>query len=166
MIQYLFYFLALLAIFSSLKVVLTRNHIYSILFLILTFFSLTAIYILLLNAQFIGIVNIIVYAGAIMVLFLYTVMFSNWNRNTDVPKGRYMLWSGMIAAGILLVVLIAALKVVDSSGPMVVQQIDLGMVKNLGKVLFRDFTLPFEIISILFLSAMVGAVLIAKKETN
>jgi NADH-quinone oxidoreductase subunit J len=49
---------------------------------------------------------------------------------------------------------------------MIVQQIDLGMVKNLGKVLFRDFTLPFEIISILFLSAMVGAVLIAKKETN
>ncbi len=77
-----------------------------------------------------------------------------------------MLWAGMIAAGILLVVLIAALKVVDSSGPMIVQQIDLGMVKNLGKVLFRDFTLPFEIISILFLSAMVGAVLIAKKETN
>lgn len=166
MIQYLFYFLALLAIFSSLKVVLTRNHIYSILFLILTFFSLTAIYILLLNAQFIGIVNIIVYAGAIMVLFLYTVMFSNWNRGTDAPKKQYMLWAGMIAAGILLVVLIAALKVVDSSGPMIVQQIDLGMVKNLGKVLFKDFTLPFEIISILFLSAMVGAVLIAKKETN
>lgn len=127
---------------------------------------MTAIYILLLNAQFIGIVNIIVYAGAIMVLFLYTVMFSNWNRGTDAPKKQYMLWAGMIAAGILLVVLIAALKVVDSSGPMIVQQIDLGMVKNLGKVLFRDFTLPFEIISILFLSAMVGAVLIAKKETN
>ncbi len=166
MIQYLFYFLAFVAIFSALKVVLTKNHIYSILFLILTFFTLTAIYILMLNAQFIGIVNIIVYAGAIMVLFLYTVMFSNWNRSTDTLKSKYMLWSGMIAAGILLVTLVAALRVMEFSRPMIITQLDLGMVKNLGKVLFRDFMLPFEVISILFLSAMVGAVLIAKKDTN
>ena len=120
----------------------------------------------MLNAQFIGIVNIIVYAGAIMVLFLYTVMFSNWNRGTDTLKSKYMLWSGMIAAGILLVTLVAALRVMEYSKPMVITQLDLGMVKNLGKVLFRDFMLPFEVISILFLSAMVGAVLIAKKDTN
>ena len=166
MIQYLFYFLAVLAIFSSLMVILAKNPIYSILFLILTFFTLSSIYVLLLNAQFIGIVNIIVYAGAIMVLFLYTVMFSNWNRQVDPSKSRYLLFSGMIAGGLLLLVLIASLKVLGSSQTLVLNQIDLGLVKPLGKVLFRDFLLPFEVVSILFLSAIVGAVLLAKKETT
>jgi NADH-quinone oxidoreductase subunit J len=76
MVQNLFYFLSFLAILSALMVVISKNPIHSVLYLILTFFTLSGHYILL-NAQFISIVNLIVYAGAIMVLFLFTIMFLN-----------------------------------------------------------------------------------------
>ncbi len=169
--QFLFFFLGLVAVFASLKVILSRNPIHCILYLILTFFSLSAIYIFMLNAQFIGIVNIIVYAGAIMVLFLHTVMFVNWNTEGSASRSKYVSISGMLAAGVLLIVITGALKLTvqgslpgAAGGPLTLTSMDMGLVKNLGQVLFRKFLLPFEVASILFLSAMVGAVLLAKKE--
>ncbi|MCO4291278.1 NADH-quinone oxidoreductase subunit J [Solitalea sp. MAHUQ-68] len=163
--QSLFYFLAFVAIFSSLLVVLAKNPIHSVLYLILTFFTLTGEYILL-NAQFVGIVNIIVYAGAIMVLFLFVIMLLNLNVQTEPQKTNLIKFIGIITGGIGLVVLTGSLKASDPSNLVVIQNVDMGLVKNLGKVLFKDFLLPFEIVSILFLSAMVGAVLLARKETK
>ncbi|WP_207765261.1 NADH-quinone oxidoreductase subunit J family protein [Solitalea longa] len=163
--QSLFYFLAFVAIFSSLLVVTAKNPIHSVLYLILTFFTLTGEYILL-NAQFIGIVNIIVYAGAIMVLFLFVIMLLNLNVESEPQKTNLMKFIGIITGGIGLVVLTAALKSTDPSNTVVIQEVDMGLVKNLGQVLFKEFLLPFEIVSILFLSAMVGAVLLARKETK
>ncbi|POY37211.1 NADH-quinone oxidoreductase subunit J [Solitalea longa] len=165
MTQSLFYFLAFVAIFSSLLVVTAKNPIHSVLYLILTFFTLTGEYILL-NAQFIGIVNIIVYAGAIMVLFLFVIMLLNLNVESEPQKTNLMKFIGIITGGIGLVVLTAALKSTDPSNTVVIQEVDMGLVKNLGQVLFKEFLLPFEIVSILFLSAMVGAVLLARKETK
>ncbi len=94
--QILFWFLSALAVGSALLVVTRKNPVYSVLFLIVTFFAISGHYILM-NAQFLAIVNIIVYAGAIMVLFLFVLMLMNLNAETEPQKNKYMLWSGAIA---------------------------------------------------------------------
>ena len=158
-----FYFLASLTLLCALMVVISKNPVHSILFLIITFFTISAHYILL-NAQFIAVVNIIVYAGAIMVLFLFVIMLMNLNAETEPRKNRWLSWAGTIAGGSLLLVLVAALRQVEQSGAdKVVGEGKAGLIQNLGMVLFKDYVLPFEISSILFLSAIVGAVVIGKK---
>ena len=135
--QILFWFLSVVAIFSALMVITSKNPVYSVLWLIATFFAISGHYILL-NAQFLAIVNIIVYAGAIMVLFLFVIMLMNLNKETEPQKNRWL--------------------------KMAVNEGNIGLIKNLGKELFTKYVVPFEISSILFLSAMVGAVVIGKKE--
>ena len=162
--QILFWFLSVLALFSAMMVITSRNPVHSVLWLIATFFAISGHYILL-NAQFIAIVNIIVYAGAIMVLFLFVIMLMNLNRSTEPQKNRLLRMAGAIAGGCLLLVLIAALK--DSGlkqQQALVKEGNIGLIENLGKELFSTYVVPFEIASILFLSAMVGAVVIGKKE--
>jgi NADH-quinone oxidoreductase subunit J len=163
--QSLFYFLAFVAVFCSLLVVLAKNPVHSVLYLIITFFTFTGHYILL-NAQFVGIVNIIVYAGAIMVLFLFVIMLLNFNEETETHKSNLLKFTGAILGGLVLVILVASLQTLQKSEPIALTNPDIGLVKNLGKVLFKEFLLPFEVVSILFLSAMVGAVLLARKENN
>lgn len=160
----LFWFLSALALGSALLVVTSRNPVYSVLFLIVTFFAISGHYILL-NAQFLAIVNLIVYAGAIMVLFLFVIMLMNLNASTEPKKRMWLKIAGVIAGGCLLLVMIAALRdadihkrIAETNGG------DIGLIKNLGLTLFKDYTVPFEISSVLFLSAMVGAVVIGKRE--
>ncbi|MCB0775795.1 MAG: NADH-quinone oxidoreductase subunit J, partial [Chitinophagaceae bacterium] len=120
---------------------------------------------ILLNAQFLAIVNIIVYAGAIMVLFLFVIMLMNLNKETEPQKNRWIKMIGAIAGGCLLLVMVAALKDVGlQKQEAMINGGDIGLIKNLGKELFSTYVVPFEISSILFLSAMVGAVVIGKKE--
>jgi NADH-quinone oxidoreductase subunit J len=162
--QILFWFLSVLALFSALMMVTSKNPVHSVLWLIVTFFSISGHYILL-NAQFLAIVNIIVYAGAIMVLFLFVIMLMNLNKTTEPQKNRWLRLAGGIAGGCLLLVLVAALK--DSEIKQQIAEVrtgEIGLIKNLGKELFSTYVVPFEISSILFLSAMVGAVVIGKKE--
>lgn len=162
--QILFWILTVWAVFSALMVITSRNPVHSVLWLIATFFAISGHYILL-NAQFLAIVNIIVYAGAIMVLFLFVIMLMNLNRETEPQKNRWIKMAGAIAGGCLLLVLVAALKDVDMAGK--VEDIkggNIGLIRSLGKELFGTYVVPFEISSILFLSAMVGAVVIGKKE--
>ncbi len=162
--QILFWFLSVVALFSALMVISSKNPIYSVLWLIVTFFSISGHYILL-NAQFLAIVNIIVYAGAIMVLFLFVIMLMNLNKETEPPKNRWLKMAGAVAGGCLLLVLVAALKDTDiKQQHALVNEGNIGLIKNLGKELFTTYVVPFEISSILFLSAMVGAVVIGKKE--
>ena len=161
--QWLFGILSFLAIMFALMVVFTRNPVNSVLYLVLTFFCIAGHY-LLLNAQFLAVVHIVVYAGAIMVLFLFVIMLMNLNEDTEPQK---TLISKIIAGcigGVLLVVMVGSLKGAEQ---MQLQQggaSQIGMVKNLGKVLFGEFLFPFEIASVLLLAAMVGAILLAKKE--
>ena len=160
--QFLFYFFSLLAIFAALMVLLSRKPIHSVLYLTLAFFAIAAHFILL-NAQFLAIVNIIVYAGAIMVLFLFTVMLLNLNVAAEQHKSKIVKIIAVLTCGLLMLVMTAALRKMDltlTHDPSITQ---IGLVKNLGKVLFRDFLLPFEVTSILFLSAMIGAVMLGKK---
>ncbi|MBE2289667.1 MAG: NADH-quinone oxidoreductase subunit J [Chitinophagaceae bacterium] len=158
----LFWVLSATAVGCALGVILSRNPVTSVLFLILTFFSISGHY-LLMNAQFLAIVNIIVYAGAIMVLFLFVIMLMNLNADVEPQKGQLVQLAGVISGGVLFLVLLAAIK---TAVPVTVDKtpIDIGLISNLGKVLFKDYVLPFEISSVLFLSSMVGAVVIGKKE--
>lgn len=160
--QILFWILSLTALFSAIMVVTSKNPVFSVLWLIITFFTISGHYILL-NAQFLAIVNIIVYAGAIMVLFLFVIMLMNLNKDTEPQKNKWLKLAGAVAGGSLLLVLVAALRNTErlmtelGSG-------DIGLIQNLGKVLFSEYVVPFEISSILFLSAMVGAVVIGKRD--
>ena len=161
--QILFWCLSALALFAAIKVVSSKSAVHSVLYLIITFFAISGHYILL-NAQFLAIVNIIVYAGAIMVLFLFVVMLMNLNASTEPPRNKLMNFIGLISGGSLFLVIVAALKKSDSINNLVqLNSGDAGLIKNLGKVLFSDYVLPFEISSVLFLSAMIGAVVIGKK---
>ncbi len=162
----LFWFLTVLALSGALMVIFSKNPIHSILWLIATFFAISGHYVLL-NAQFLAIVNIIVYAGAIMVLFLFVVMLMNLNASAIPMKNKWLGFAGVISGGSLLLVLTAALK--DTAvmrSDVLMKTGDIGLIHNLGMVLFKDYVLPFEISSVLFLSAMVGAMIIGKKEKN
>lgn len=161
----LFYLVAFLSIFFSLLVIFTKNPVYSVLYLIVTFFTFSIHYVLL-NAQFLAIVNFIVYMGAILVLFLYVLMLLNLNKESEPMKSNLLKVAGVIAGLCLLLTLAGSLKLVHVSDPVLLKNPDIGLVKNLGKVLFKDFLLPFEVSSILLLAAMVGAVLLAKKDPN
>ena len=159
----LFYFIAFLSILFAVLVISAKNPVHSILYLILTFFTFTIQYILL-NAQFLAIVNFIVYMGAILVLFLYTLMLINLNKDAEPAKSSMVKIAAVLGGGCLFVVIIASLKAVGVSQPVLLKDPGLGLVKNLGKVLFNEFLLPFEVSSLLLLSAMVGAVLLATKD--
>ena len=159
----IFYFIAFLSILFAVLVISAKNPVHSILYLILTFFTFTIQYILL-NAQFLAIVNFIVYMGAILVLFLYTLMLINLNKDSEPVKSNMIKIAAVLGGGSLLVVLVACFKQVGISQPVLLQDPNLGLVKNLGKVLFNEFLLPFEVSSLLLLSAMVGAVLLATKD--
>jgi NADH-quinone oxidoreductase subunit J len=158
-----FYLIAFLSIFFSILVISAKNPVHSILYLILTFFTFTIHYILL-NAQFLAIVNFIVYMGAILVLFLYTLMLINLNKESEPVKPFMVKVAAVFGGGILAVALVSSLKLLATSEPVVLKDPGLGLVKNLGKVLFNEFLLPFEVSSVLLLSAMVGAVLLATKD--
>lgn len=161
MTLYVFYFLSFLAVLSALMVVFSRNPIYSVLYLVITFFCVGGHY-LLLSAEFLFAVHLIVYAGAIMVLFLYVIMLLNLNIETEPQKKSIYKLSAVISGGLLMLVLIAALKGAESPELVFGAHPEVGLVKNLGKMLFNEFLLPFEIVSVLLLAAMVGAVMLGK----
>jgi NADH-quinone oxidoreductase subunit J len=163
MIRNIFIFLSVLALFSAVMTVFSRNLVHSILYLILCFFAIAGHY-LLLNAEFLAIVNIIVYAGAIMVLFLFAVMLLNLNRTKRISLSLVSLFAAVISGGTLLLVLVAAVRKDSFSTIPATLNSDFGSVAFLGKILFNDYILPFEISSILFLSSMIGSIILVKKE--
>ena len=161
--KYIFYILSVLALYSAVMVLLSKKPIHSVLYLTLTFFAIAGHYILL-NAQFLALAQITVYAGAIMVLFLFTVMLLNLNKDERSPKPFWVKVAAVLSGGMLMIVLIAIFRGYDitvTENPALTQ---IGLVKNLGKVLYTDYLIPFELSSILFLTAMVGAVMLGKKE--
>ena len=165
---YLFLFLTIITLFSAIGVVTARNPIYSVLALIFTFFCLSGHYILL-NAQFLAAVNIIVYAGAIMVLFLFTIMFLNLRREEEESKTNLSKMIAVVMGGILMVMLITIFRAKSAQVPEMnpaTYSAKTGLVENLGNLLYSDYILPFELASVLFLIAMVGAVMLGKREAG
>ncbi|HKC68590.1 MAG TPA: NADH-quinone oxidoreductase subunit J [Bacteroidia bacterium] len=161
--QWLFGILSFLAIMFALMVVFTRNPVNSVLYLVMTFFCIAGHY-LLLNAQFLAVVHIVVYAGAIMVLFLFVIMLMNLNEDTEPQKTMVTKLIAGLIGGILLAVMVGTLKGAEQMQLSQAGASQIGMVKSLGVVLFRDFLFPFEIASVLLLGAMVGAIMLGKKE--
>jgi NADH-quinone oxidoreductase subunit J len=163
MTELMFYILSAISIISALAVVFTKNPVYSVLALILTMFILAGQYILL-NAQFLAIVHIIVYAGAVMVLFLFVLMMLNLNKESEPHKSMPFKIALTVIAGLLLVTLVGSLKGAEQISSEMLMAPDIGLVKSLGMILFTDFVVPFEIASILFLAAMIGAVMVGKRD--
>ena len=153
-----------LTLVSALMVVLSKHPIRSVIYLVVTFFFITSMYIMM-NAQFLAIVNMIVYAGAIMVLFLFVLMLLNLNKEMEPMNTKGAQLAAFIAGGSLFLVLITALKDTLILGQTYRQQDNsIGLVKELGNLLFTKYVVAFELTSILFIAAMVGAILLAKRE--
>lgn len=161
--QWLFGILSFLAIMFALMVVFSRNPVNSVLYLVMTFFCIAGHY-LLLNSQFLAIVHIVVYAGAIMVLFLFVIMLMDLNQDSEPQKTWLTKIIAGIAGGLMLFVLVGTLKGTEQINLSSYGSSQIGTVKNLGRVLFSEFLFPFEIASVLLLAAMVGAIMIGKKE--
>ena len=163
-----FYLFGALAIAASLLVIAQRNPIYSVLLLIASFGALSGLYVLL-DAPFVAVVQIIVYAGAIMVLFLFVVMLLNApHEDTDFDERVHpllrpgpMRFGAALAIGLLVELVWALTRGTDTGG---FPDASVSSVAAIGQSLFTDYAFPFEVTSILILVAMVGAVVLARRE--
>ncbi len=171
--QLLFYAFAAVAVLGSLFVIVQRNPIYSVLALIAAFFGLSGLYVLL-QAPFVAVVQIIIYAGAIMVLFLFVVMLLNVPREDAAEWDRthplYRPWPMRIGA-LLALLLVAQLGWALSHTPAIgaaigAQNAGITDVGELGRVLFTDYMFAFEVTSILIIAAMIGAVVLARRPSE
>ncbi|HCC78656.1 MAG TPA: NADH-quinone oxidoreductase subunit J [Anaerolineae bacterium] len=163
----LFIILSLAAVLSALGLLLSRSAVYAALFLVLNF-ACVAIFYLLLGAPFIALTQITVYAGAIMVLFLFVIMLLGAEK---LPKSQSLPWQRPLAIGLAVVLLFEAgfllfqrLHLTATLAQPEAQINSVDAIRTLGLTLFNQYLLPFEITSILLLVAMVGAIVLTKQE--
>lgn len=163
----LFIILASIAVASSILMITRPNPIISALFLIINFCTLAGLYILL-NAQFIAVAQVIVYAGAIMVLFLFVIMLLRPGTEKKFFSGDKKLKLFAIVIGffifVQLVYMIFIAKPVTSEDPNVQASIDAGTIETIGRELYTNYVMPFEVAGFLLLAATIGAILLAKKK--
>ena len=162
----LFYFIAGLTIISALFVVLNRNPVYSAVMLVFCFFSLAALYVLL-EAYFVAVLEIIVYAGAIMVLFLFVIMLINVGKEiaatSIIVKAKVLPFVLVILFSLNIILLILW----RNEGLHQSNTISsVGSITAIGQALFTKYLLPFEIASLLLLVALIGTVYLAKKRVS
>jgi NADH-quinone oxidoreductase subunit J len=162
----LFFFFALIAVAGAIMLIVAREPIHSALSLILVMVSLAALY-LLLGAEFIAAVQVIVYAGAIMVLFVFVIMLINMDVSMHQVQFNRQWWLGLLLALVLGAQLTIAVAMGRSGLPLG-EPAPATMLEPstqiVGRVLFSEYMLPFEVASILLLVAMIGAVVMAKKK--
>ena len=160
----MFYILGAITVASAFGVVLIRRPIHNVLFMILTMIGLAGLFILL-HAEFVAMVQLIVYAGAVMVLFLFVVMLLNLDElklSGDPGGGRW--WIGVLIAQVVLAILIPVLAYFGTSAPPATAKITTpSNTTVVARELFTTYLLPFEIASVLLLAAMVGAVLLVRR---
>lgn len=160
----IFCVLSAITLSTAFLTIFSRNPIHSALYLVICFFSIAGHYFLL-NSQFLAMVHIIVYSGAIMILFLFTIMLMNLNKKDEVHKPRITRLGAIISFCLICAVLIL---VFINSKPIIGEYIitgeDYQSIKVLGGVLLNEYMVPFEFASILLLVAMIGVVLVSKKE--
>lgn len=161
-----FLIVAAIAVICSILVITNKNPLNSALSLIMTFFCLATLYVML-EAPFMAAIQIIVYAGAIMVLFVFVIMLLNV-RTESARRGKHALFLGSMTGLLLLIqtwYLIGKSSLTGMKGPVDSALIArVGHTELIGTSLFTDFLLPFEITSILLLAAIVGAVILSKKK--
>lgn len=164
--SFLFYFLAIISIGSAVMMVTRRNPVIAVLYLILNFFALGGLY-LTLHAQFIAFIQILVYAGAIMVLFLFVIMLLNLGDVTRLGEKisyRKILGAGLSFGLLMELIYILGYTRVNMPATNFEKSVDIGTVEYIGRSLYTTFLFPFEVTSILLLAAIVGAVILAKKK--
>ncbi|WP_333599316.1 NADH-quinone oxidoreductase subunit J family protein [Flavobacterium sp.] len=163
-VQIIFYVLAAITLSTAFLTIYSKNPIHSAIYLVICFFSIAGHY-LLFNAQFLAIVHIIVYSGAIMVLFLFTIMLMNLNKEDEVHKPRITRLGAIVVFIVLSIVLITIfIHSKTIMGPYDPLGEDFQSIRKLGNVLLNEYMVPFEFASILLLVAMIGVVLLSKKE--
>ena len=165
----LFLLLALIAAVSAVIMITRTNPVMSAVFLVLNFFALAGLY-LLLNAQFIAVVQIIVYAGAIMVLFLFVLMLLNtagelkiFTRNKPI---KYFAVSITSLVFLQLVYIIFFARPSENLTQNVAQSVEAGTIEQIGRSLYTSYIIPFEAAGFLLLAATIGALVLAKKKFN
>src|SRR5512143_972361 len=159
----LFLVFAIPLVATALGVLIARNPVYAAINLVASFFFMAAIYVLL-TAHLIAFMQVLVYAGAVMVLFLFVIMLLSLGDEHLVrePSKRAMQWVGVVGAVALTLVIAFAIQQLPEAAPANVDGF-FGTVKAVGRVLFTEFLLPFEATSLLLLVAIVGAVVVAKE---
>ena len=171
MITYLFIFLAILAVASALAMVISKNTVNSALFLVINLVSIAGVY-LLLKAQFLAIIQILVYAGAIMVLFLFVIMLLNVDAEESLfNKFRIKYFIAfLIGVGVFSQLIYSVGSFSDALPLVAPEMVEVGTVEAVGEVLFTKYLLPFELTAILLTAAIVGALIVAqhkiKPESN
>jgi NADH-quinone oxidoreductase subunit J len=157
----IFFVLAVLAVAAGVGVIVQRNAVWSALFLLVNFCCLAGLY-LLLNAQFVALVQVIIYAGAIVVLFLFVVMLLGMENAEETPDPRRYQWIAGVLLGTLLLAGVVWALLVSVSGS-VQPLIRTDNVREIGAAMLTDFAIPFELASIVLLVAIIGAVVLAKQ---
>lgn len=166
MLTTLFYILSAITIGTAIMTIVSRNPIHSAIYLVVCFFSIAGHYAMF-NAQFLAMVHLVVYSGAIMILMLFTVMMINFNEEHKIKKKNYIVFAAVISLcliGYVLVVTLLKAQPMLESGDYYVSGEDYQSLKILGKVLLEDYVVPFQMAAILLLVSMIGAVLLSKKE--
>ncbi len=164
MLTTIFYILSAITLGSAFMTVLSRNPIHSAIWLVVSFFSIAGHYAMF-NAQFLAMVHLIVYSGAIMILMLFTVMMMNFNKEKFMQKKQIVVFTAVVSLCLIGYVLLATLlKAQPIISEYKVSGEDFQSIKVLGKVLLDEFLLPFEASALLLLVSMIGAVLISKKD--
>lgn len=157
----LFYIFAGLMLLCGFFVVTSRNPVTSAMFLVLTIVSLAALFVLL-HAFFLAAVQVLVYAGAVMVLFLFVIMLLDLKEEQRRKVSKLGVAAGLIGVGALSFVVVSTIWQ-SRIGAGLQPKLE-GATRSLGQTLFTDYLLPFEIVSVLLLVAMVGVVLLSKKD--
>lgn len=165
--QLFFAYFAAVLVGTSILVITVRNPVHSVLWMLVLFIHIAALY-LFLNAEFLAAIQIIVYAGAILVLFLFVIMLLNL-RKEEIEKKFHRQWPLSLLVGVVFIIffvlVLGKITIIPSLGRYSVEAIQAeGSIMTVGKVLYTEYLLPFEIASLILLVAIIGAVILAKKK--
>ena len=163
--EILFYVFAALTLLCGVLVIanpFSRNPVTSAMFLVLTIISMAGLFVLL-HAFFLAAVQVLVYAGAVMVLFLFVIMLLDLKEEERRRVKKFGLITGLVAVGAIVTIFVKTIRVTKPGGNLSAPTVE-GEPAALGKLLFTQYLLPFEVVSVLLLVAMVGVILLSKKD--
>jgi NADH-quinone oxidoreductase subunit J len=163
MAYFLFFLLAIVCVGAVIAMIFSKNQAYNALYVILAFVCMAGLFGLL-NAPFIAVIQIIVYAGAIMILFLFVIMMINLREGIPPERKKWTIGLSFVIAGVLVIELILAFK--SYLSPAQTATASLGSPTDLGRLLFTKYLYPFEITSVLIIAALVGAMILVKKKDS
>ena len=164
--KFIFLYFAAVCLTSAILMITRRNPVHSVMFMLLLFFHIAGVFVLL-NAEFLAAVQLIVYAGAILILYLFVVMLLNVDKESSAARAN-TFWPWIVAFGVLIageIVLLIARGTFPGETGQPMRLAGTG-VRELGEVLYRQYLVPFEIASVILLVGLVGAVMLAKKKVK